>query len=103
EYEARLLHGEVTGLKPVADDDLATIRAAAADSVSFGWRYIPGPRPAPDLDQPVLLRAQYDWSAAWRGEGSATFDTAGAEAAPYSGHIVAALAGCRWSSAGPPP
>ena len=93
EYDVRLLHAGVDGLRPATEQELADIRAAAADSVSFGWKYIPGSGATPDADYGVLLRAQYDYSAAWRGEGTVTFDTASAATAPYSAHIISALAG----------
>lgn len=92
EYDVPLLHARVDGLRQTTERELAEIRAATSDAVSFGWKYIPGSGAAPDADYGVLLRAQYDYSAAWRGEGTVTFDTAGAAAAPYSGHIIAALA-----------
>jgi hypothetical protein len=92
EYEARLLHAKVERLSPVGDDVLTEIRRAAANSVSLGWKYIPGIGGQADVDYPLALPAHYSYDAAWRGEGTVTFDTDGAREAPYSGHIIPALA-----------
>jgi len=92
EYEHRLLRGDVTEMTEITGGELAELQQAAANAVSLGWKYIPGLGDEPDADYPLALPAQYSYDRAWRGTGTATFDLVGSADAPYSGHIIRALA-----------
>lgn len=92
EYGARLLRGQVDGVTPLDDARLDGARQAAAKTTVLGWKYIAGPGGAVDADYPTAIPLSFDWSVAWSGDGSITFDAPTVAAAPFSFRIVAALA-----------
>ncbi len=94
EYEACLIRGHAGDLRPLPASELANLQVGGVDTVTLGWKYIPGTgrELAPDVNYPVVHHASFDYQAAWRGSGAIEFDVDAATGAPYSAHIIAALA-----------
>ena len=94
EYDARLIEGHAEDFVPLSAAELAKLQETGADTLTLGWKYIPGTGSelVPDVNYPVVHHANFDYQAAWRGSGAAEFDVDAAKVAPYSAHIIAALA-----------
>lgn len=92
EYDALLIEGHVSDLRPLSDESLARVNRSAAEVRTFGWKLIPGSGSAPDVDHAMSNVMRWNYSRAWSGEGNVRFHRPDACAAPLSARVVAALA-----------
>jgi acetoacetate decarboxylase len=91
EYDAPLVEGTASGLKPVSVQGMARINAGAAHVNSLGWKYITNGGDNPDADYPLVNVTRWDYKRAWSGEGKLNFKTPSATEAPLSSRIMATL------------
>lgn len=91
EYGTRLLRVEVSNLQPVGAD-VVHRRNSRGDTVTFGWKYIPGPGGTVDADYPVKMVSRGQVDAMWAGDGAAVFDLPSWQECPISARIVGTLA-----------
>lgn len=92
EYDAVLMEGHVSGLRPLSDESLARVNHSAGEVRTFGWKLIPGDGETPDVDHPMMNVMRWHYSRAWSGDGEIRFHRPDARAAPLSAHVVDALA-----------
>lgn len=92
EYEAKLIEGRVSGVRPMTGDELAPIAAAGKAHVGLNWKYIPGLQDEPDASYPTALYMQHNYERGARGTGAVEFGTPDEQEAPYSAKIVRVLA-----------
>jgi Acetoacetate decarboxylase (ADC) len=92
EYGTRLLRVEVSNLRQITEEELDR-RNSGGDFVTLGWKYIPGPGGAVDVDYPVKMVSRGRADAMWTGDGSVAFDEPTWEQCPTSARIMPALAG----------
>lgn len=91
EYGTRLLRVEVSNLQPAGAEELDRLNDGG-DTVTLGWKYIPGPGGTVDADYPVKMVSRGRTDAMWTGEGSVVFDRPTWEQCPTSSRIMQALA-----------
>ena len=91
EYGTRLLRVEVSNLQPVTEEELDR-RNDGGDTITFGWKYIPGPGGTVDADYPIKMVSRGRTDAMWTGDGSAVFDQPAWQQCPASARIMPTLA-----------
>ncbi|WP_347270682.1 acetoacetate decarboxylase family protein [Rhizorhabdus histidinilytica] len=92
EYEAGLIEGRVTGLRPLSTEALDKINRTASEVRTYGWKLIPGDGPEPDVDHPLVNVMRWHYDRAWSGDGELSFYRPSPAEAPMSARVVAALA-----------
>jgi len=94
EYESRLLHAELSNLRPVSDATLAKMQGMweDPDNVPLGWKYIPNLEGGADADYVTQTPLTGTFKSAMRGDGEIVFDRPSWKDAPGSAQIAAALA-----------
>jgi acetoacetate decarboxylase len=92
EYDSRLVTAVARNMTAVTNDELAVLVQQGQSAVGLNWKYIPSTDGTADVDYPTALYMQLPYVAAWRGEGDVTLGEPTFEEAPYSSHIVRALA-----------
>ena len=92
EYDAVLIEGEVSGLRPLSADALARVNQSAAEVRTFGWKLIPGDAAEPDVDHPMMNVMRWHYDRAWSGDGDIRFHRPGFRDAPLSARVVDVLA-----------
>jgi len=91
EYGTRLLRVDVSNLQPVTEEELDR-RNGGGDTITFGWKYIPGPGGTVDADYPIKMVSRGRTDAMWTGDGSAVFDQPAWQQCPASARIMPTLA-----------
>ena len=91
EFGATLVSGSVDHLEPLRGRQLDEFRKGNANSLSYGWKYIPGSGDVPDADYATMLTTHNMFNSAWRGHGEVTFHTPTTSEAPISSRIVQRL------------
>lgn len=92
EYEAVLIEGDVSGLRPLSDDALARVNQSAGEVRTFGWKLIPGDGADPDVDHPMVNVMRWHYDRAWSGDGDIRFHRPDFCDAPLSARVVNVLA-----------
>lgn len=92
EYDAPLIEGRVSDLRPLSDEALARVNQSARDVRTFGWKLIPGEGSQPDVDHPMENAMRWHYARAWSGSGDIRFHRPDFRDAPLSARVVDALA-----------
>lgn len=92
EYDAPLIEGRVSDLRPLSDEALARVNQSARDVRTFGWKLIPGEGSEPDVDHPMENAMRWHYARAWSGSGDIRFHRPDFRDAPLSARVVDALA-----------
>lgn len=92
EYDAVLVEGQVSGLRPLSDDALARVNQSAGEVRTYGWKLIPGDGAEPDADHPMVNVMRWNYRRAWSGDGDIRFHRPAFRDAPLSARVVDALA-----------
>jgi hypothetical protein len=91
EYGTRLLRVEVSDIQTVDSTTVARLNTGH-DTITLGWKFIPGPGGTVDADYPVKQVSRSSITSMATGTGSLTFDEPSWEQCPFSSRIVRALA-----------
>jgi hypothetical protein len=91
EYGTTLVSGSVTGMRELSAAELGPITEAGRESVSLGWKYIPGLGGRVDADYPTIGHMSSSFDRGMQGEGTISYGNPASTEAPYSARIVAAL------------
>jgi hypothetical protein len=90
EYGTRLLRVEITGLAPASEEALAR-QNSGGDTITLGWKYIPGPGGTVDADYPTMMVSRGKTDLMWLGNGCVVFDQPTWEQCPLSSRIMKKL------------
>ncbi|WAX58449.1 acetoacetate decarboxylase family protein [Jatrophihabitans cynanchi] len=88
EYGTRLLRVTASGLQPVLQRE----PSSGSDSITFGWKFIPGPRGVVDVDYPVKQVSRSRVTSMSTGTGSVVWDAPTWDQCPFSARIIGTLA-----------
>jgi acetoacetate decarboxylase len=91
EYDARLLRGSVTSMRPLDESSLERVRQASRQTTVFGWKYIASPGGGCDADYLTKIVLSFDVQEGWEGDPAFSWGAPDAVAAPFSSRVVAAL------------
>jgi Acetoacetate decarboxylase (ADC) len=91
EYDAELIRGEVSEMRPMTDAELQPIAEAGLNTVGLNWKYIPGLEGEPDISYPTALYMKFAYDRGARGRGTVSFGSPTTAEAPYSAKIAHAL------------
>ncbi|MGD9794229.1 MAG: acetoacetate decarboxylase family protein [Acidimicrobiia bacterium] len=92
EYGSTLIDAGLTQLRPSSSDALERTNAGSAEALIFGWRLIPNADGTIAIDEPTLIRGASQFERTWTGTGELTIHRRVLDEAPYSSHVVQALA-----------
>jgi hypothetical protein len=92
EYGAQLVSGKVTQTRELTPEEIAPISVAGRESVSLGWKYIPGVGGDVDADYPTVGYMSSLYDRGMRGRGRFSFGAPTSTEAPYSARIAERLA-----------
>lgn len=91
EYGATLLSASVSDMHELPPAHLDQFTQASRETVTFGWKYIPGLDGDPDVNYPTAGRMSSSFDKGSRGHGVVSFAAPSRLQAPYSHRIVRTL------------
>lgn len=92
EFGTPLLDAAAEDLQPITGEALDRVRAATAEGLGLGWKYIAAPGGGVDADYPTVVANRWNYEKAWTGRSVLNLAAPDARAAPCSARVMAALA-----------
>jgi hypothetical protein len=91
EYGTRCLRVDVSDIIPVDQATVDEINRTSGDTITFGWKYIPGPGNTVDVDYPVKMISRGTLLSMAKGKSSVTFDSPTWEQCPHAKRYIDTL------------
>jgi hypothetical protein len=91
EYGTRCLRVDVSDIVQVEQAEVDHINATRGDTITFGWKYIPGPGNTVDADYPVKMVSRGQLHSMAYGKSAVTWDHPTWEQCPFAHRIIETL------------